>query len=166
MAENLTLDDQRRGDSQKQKKIMLAAGLVILLVVAVGGYLYLSSQPKKESPFTADFVPALGTMALYVNTTRPFVFNVQGESRDRLVEIRVQLLVRSKTDQALVQANLPLIESQILTSFSTATTEQWRDPRSREALRAQALAEVRDTLQKLLKTPAVEQILLTSYVMQ
>lgn len=166
MAENLTLDGQRRGGTQKRKKIMLAIGVVILLAAVVSGYLYLSDKPAKESAFNANFVPALGTMALYVNTSRPFVFNVQGELRDRLVEIRIQLLVRNKTDQALVQANLPLIESQIFTSFSSATTEQWRDPRSREALRAQALAEVRDTLQKLLKTPAVEQILLTSYVMQ
>ncbi|MGL5990440.1 MAG: flagellar basal body-associated FliL family protein [Plesiomonas sp.] len=166
MAENLTLDGQRRGSTQKRNKIMLAIGIVILLIAVTGSYLYLSGKPAKENELNTDFVPALGTMALYVNTSRPFVFNVQGESRDRLVEIRIQLLVRNKTDQRVVQANLPLIESQILSSFSTATTEQWRDPRGREALRAQALVEIRDSLQKLLKTPAVEQILLTSYVMQ
>ncbi|MGL5758604.1 flagellar basal body-associated FliL family protein [Plesiomonas sp.] len=167
MAENLTLDGQRRGGVQKRKKMMLAVlGGGILLSAIVGGYFYFSDKPSEDDSLKADFVPALGTMALYVNTSRAFVFNVQGESRDRLVEIRVQLLVRNKQDQALVQSNLPLIESLILTSFSTATTEQWRDPRSREMLRTQALEEVRDTLQKLLKTPAVEQILLTSYVMQ
>lgn len=105
-------------------------------------------------------------MAMYVNTSRPFVFNVSGGLRDRLVEIRVQLLVRSETDRALVQANLPLIESIILSSFSAATVEQWRDPRSRELLRDQALKEVRDSMEKLVNAPAVEQILLTSYVMQ
>ena len=41
-----------------------------------------------------------------------------------------------------------------------------RDPRSRELLRDQALKEVRDSMEKLVNAPAVEQILLTSYVMQ
>ncbi|SPZ44482.1 flagellar basal body-associated protein FliL [Plesiomonas shigelloides] len=164
MAENLTLDGNASGNNKKR---WLIIGLIALLVIGAGasGYYWFAAD-KSESLPKKGFSPVLGTMAMYVNTSRPFVFNVSGGLRDRLVEIRVQLLVRSETDRALVQANLPLIESIILSSFSAATVEQWRDPRSRELLRDQALKEVRDSMEKLVNAPAVEQILLTSYVMQ
>lgn len=164
MAENLTLDGNASGNNKKR---WLIIGLIALLVIGAGtGGYYWFAADKSESLPKKGFSPVLGTMAMYVNTSRPFVFNVSGGLRDRLVEIRVQLLVRSETDRALVQANLPLIESIILSSFSAATVEQWRDPRSRELLRDQALKEVRDSMEKLVNAPAVEQILLTSYVMQ
>ena len=164
MAENLTLDGNASGNNKKR---WLIIGLIALLVIGAGaGSNYWFAADKSESLPKKGFSPVLGTMAMYVNTSRPFVFNVSGGLRDRLVEIRVQLLVRSETDRALVQANLPLIESIILSSFSAATVEQWRDPRSRELLRDQALKEVRDSMEKLVNAPAVEQILLTSYVMQ
>ena len=164
MAENLTLDGNASGNNKKR---WLIIGLIALLVIGAGaGSYYWFAADKSESLPKKGFSPVLGTMAMYVNTSRPFVFNVSGGLRDRLVEIRVQLLVRSETDRALVQANLPLIESIILSSFSAATVEQWRDLRSRELLRDQALKEVRDSMEKLVNAPAVEQILLTSYVMQ
>lgn len=165
MAENLTLDGNASGNNKKR---WLIIGLIALLVIGAGAgsYYYWFAADKSESLPKKGFAPVLGTMAMYVNTSRPFVFNVSGGLRDRLVEIRVQLLVRNDNDRALVQANLPLIESIILSSFSAATVEQWRDPRSRELLRDQALKEVRDSMEKLVNAPAVEQILLTSYVMQ
>lgn len=165
MAENLTLDGNASGNNKKR---WLIIGLIALLVIGAGAgsYYYWFAADKSESLPKKGFSPVLGTMAMYVNTSRPFVFNVSGGLRDRLVEIRVQLLVRNENDRALVQANLPLIESIILSSFSAATVEQWRDPRSRELLRDQALKEVRDSMEKLVNAPAVEQILLTSYVMQ
>ncbi|MGL5007949.1 MAG: flagellar basal body-associated FliL family protein [Plesiomonas sp.] len=168
MAENLTLEGLRRRSASQRKKIMWVVGIVTLLAIIAGSYYFFFHRNNsiENEKIEADFLPAMGSTALYVNASRSFVFNVQGESRDRLVEISVQLLVRNEIEQQQVQANLPLIENQMITSFATATTEQWRDPRSRETLRAQVLAEVRDTLQKLLNTPAVEQILLTNYVMQ
>jgi flagellar FliL protein len=38
---------------------------------------------------------------------RPFVFNVAGGQRDRLVQIKIQLMVRGTADETLAKQNIP-----------------------------------------------------------
>ncbi|MGL5696631.1 MAG: hypothetical protein ACRCXF_06600, partial [Plesiomonas shigelloides] len=80
MAENLTLDGNASGNNKKRGLII---GLIALLVIGAGaGSYYWFAADKSESLPKKGFSPVLGTMAMYVNTSRPFVFNVSGGLRD------------------------------------------------------------------------------------
>ncbi len=52
------------------------------------------------------------------------MFNVSGGQRDRLVQIKIQLMVRGTADETLAKQNIPLIEGTLLRVFSAATSEQ------------------------------------------
>ncbi len=66
--------------------------------------------------------------AYYVILPQPFIFNVTGDKRDRLVQVKVQLMVRGDSNESTASQHIPLIESTLLQSFGAATVEQLRTP--------------------------------------
>ncbi len=97
---------------------------------------------------------------------RPFVFNVAGVQRDRLVQIKIQLQVRGAADETLAKQNIPLIEGTLLRVFSAATAEQLMTFEGKEKLRKDSLEECRRVLKDLVSSPVIEQVLFTGFVMQ
>ncbi|MGE6158855.1 flagellar basal body-associated FliL family protein, partial [Aeromonas media] len=104
--------------------------------------------------------------SLYVGMPRPFVFNVAGGQRDRLVQIKIQLMVRGAADETLAKQNIPLIEGTLLRVFSAATAEQLMTFEGKEKLRQDSLEECRRVLKDLVSSPVIEQVLFTGFVMQ
>ena len=51
---------------------------------------------------------------------RPFRFNIPGATRDRFIEIRVQLLVRGADNEENAKMHIPLIESTFIEYFFTS----------------------------------------------
>lgn len=113
-------------------------------------------EPKEEAP----------KPSLYVGMPRPFVFNVAGAQRDRLVQIKIQLMVRGTADETLAKQNIPLIEGTLLRVFSAASAEQLMTFEGKEKLRKDSLEECRRVLKDLVSSPVIEQVLFTGFVMQ
>ncbi len=63
-----------------------------------------------------------------VNIAQPFVFNVTGDAKDPLVQIKVQLMVRGSENENLARYHSPLVESSLLATLASATVEQLRTP--------------------------------------
>ena len=91
--------------------------------------------------------------SLYVGMPRPFVFNVAGSQQDRLVQIKIQLMVRGAPDETLAKQNIPLIEGTLLRVFSAATAEQLITFEGKEKLRQDSLEECRRVLNDLVSSP-------------
>jgi flagellar FliL protein len=104
--------------------------------------------------------------ALYVNIPQPFLFTVLDSDRDRLVQIKVQLMVRGSGNESLARHHSPLIESTLLSSLGSASQEQLRSPTGRSDLRDQATDEVKVTLTELVGKPVIERVLFTDFVIQ
>ena len=94
------------------------------------------------------------------------MFNVAGGQRDRLVQIKIQLMVRGAADETLAKQNIPLIEGTLLRVFSAATAEQLMTFEGKEKLRQDSLEECRRVLKDLVSSPVIEQVLFTGFVMQ
>ena len=114
---------------KKKGKMML---IIIIAVVLLGGgaaaYFLLfagGDEPAAEqlaetdaaaaaasAPASAAGKAEMGT-ALYVAMPRPFVLTC-GRRRDRLVQIKVQLLVRGSDNEELAKTHIPLIEGTLL----------------------------------------------------
>lgn len=169
----------------KKKKMIIIAAAVVLLGGGVGGYFMLSGSdapppPAAEgaaaeggAPAAADGAAAGGDAAaasmgtaLYVSMPRPFVFNVPGAARDRLVQIKVQLLVRGQNNEEMAKQHIPLIESTMLKTFSTANADDLVTAAGKDTLKALALKDVQDALVGVAGSMVVEEVLFTGFVMQ
>jgi flagellar FliL protein len=150
--------------------------VVVLLAGGGAAYFFLmgSDEPIPEStdtvtvegqPAAASNLVKTGT-ALYVAIPRPFVFNVPGSTRDRIVEIKVQLLVRGSDNEEQVKMHIPSIEGTLLTTFSTANADDLATAAGKIAIRDSALKAVQQKLIEVTGNQTVEEVLFTGFVMQ
>ena len=158
---DLKLVDKGKG---KKKLIIIAAVLVLVLAAGGGAFLFLRGNDSAASPQPVAI--STDNTAYYVAIPRPFVFNVMGFKRERLVQIKVELLVRGKPNQDLAKANVPLIESALLEVFSTATVQQLVTFEGKELLHTDALTSVVNSLTKYTGSGVVEKILFSGFVIQ
>ncbi|MFB2864633.1 flagellar basal body-associated protein FliL [Aeromonas sp. MdU4] len=165
----LTLKDPAAG-KKKKLIIIIALAVIVLGGGGAGAFLMLSGsdKPPAEAAEGKDAKPKVEAPqpSLYVGMPRPFVFNVAGVQRDRLVQIKIQLQVRGAADETLAKQNIPLIEGTLLRVFSAATAEQLMTFEGKEKLRKDSLEECRRVLKDLVSSPVIEQVLFTGFVMQ
>lgn len=173
------------GGSKKKKMIIIAAAAVVLLGGGGAAFMMMGGDP----PPAAEGSPAEGApaaegaapaadgaaaaaggpevgSALYVGMPRPFVFNVAGANRDRLVQIKAQLLVRGTQNEETAKQHIPLIESTMLRTFSKANADELVTAAGKETIKAAALKDVQEALKGVAGSPVVEEILFTGFVMQ
>lgn len=156
---------------KNSKKIIIISLVSILVVAAIAGGMWFfytastTSQTTVASSSVSTQTPQKMS-AYYIVLPDPFIFNVSGKDRDRVLQIKAQLMVRGEVNEALANKHAPLIESVLLQTFAAATVEQLRQPLGREQLRQQALTTVQATMNKMTDTPVVERVLFTGFVMQ
>lgn len=174
MAEEKELEMEEGGKNRKMMLIIIAA--VVLIGGGAAAFFLLGGSDQPVSEQTADMgatasgpAPAaagqLGS-ALYVAMPRPFVFNVPGQGRDRLVQIKVQLLVRGSDNEETAKMHIPMIEGTLLRVFSSANADDLVTEAGKIALREQSVKEVRKVMQEIAGQEVVEQVLFVGFVMQ
>lgn len=170
MADDNQLTLKNPAAAKKKQRIMIALAVTLLGASVVSVWLMLSGSTTSEQPepVAANVVgtAAPASTALYVGMPRAFVFNVAGTRRDRLVQIKIQLMVRGPADELLAKQHVPLIEGTLLRVFSAATAEQLMTFEGKEQLRKDSLEECRRVLNDLVSSPVIEQVLFTGFVMQ
>lgn len=168
----------------KKKKIIIIAAAAVLLLGGGAGYFLLSGSEEPPAvdaavapadaaaaapdavAETPDAAKANVGSALYVSMPRPFVFNVPGASRDRLVQIKVQLLVRGQNNEETAKQHIPLIESTMLRTFSKGNADDLVTAAGKDSLKAAALKDVQEALIGVAGSMVVEEVLFTGFVMQ
>ncbi len=166
-------------DGAKKSKLMLIVIIAVVVLIAGGGAAYFLLMGNDEAVpvddisqmatgSEEDMSPTMANKgtALYVSMPRPFVFNVPGASRDRLVEIKVQLMLRGSNSEEQVKMHIPSIEGTLLRTFSTANADDLVTEAGKTAMRDTALKEVQKTLLDITGNTTVEEVLFTGFVMQ
>ena len=159
----------------KKKWLLLGGGAALLVVLAVVAFFMFSGgdntaqSPSNSAVAGADSGQAAnepkGT-ALYVALPRPFVFNVPGASRDRMVQIKVQLLVRGSNNETLAMRHIPLIEGSLLETFSSSNADELGTVGGRDALKNKALSDLQQAMIEVVGSVVVDEVLFTGFVMQ
>jgi len=170
-------ENENSGGSKKLLIIIIA--VVVLLIGGIGAYFLLSgpSEPMSEDMTMEDSIQTDDASdseemivesgdAFYVGMPRPFVFNVSGYGRDRLVQIKVQLLVRGSEQDTIARKHIPLIEDTLLTVFSASNAEKLATFLGKQELRREALDAVQQALEPIVGKPVVEKVLFVGFVMQ
>lgn len=164
------------GQAKKKKLIIIIGAAVLLAIVAVAAVLMMSGDSAEPAPAEAGAAEAAVAAdpnatankgsALYVSMPRPFIFNVPGATKDRLVQIKVQLLVRGSNNEETAKVHIPLIESTLLRTFSTSNAEELITVEGKENLKKKALKEVQEALVGVAGSEVVDEVLFTGFVMQ
>lgn len=175
--EELKIDD----GGGKKKLPLIIGGVVAALAIGAAGYFFLfagddapaaeqledaaQSQDAQETAAAAATPAKTGT-ALYVAMPRPFVFNVPGVGRERLVQIKVQLLVRGSDNEEAAKSHIPMIEGTLLQVFSNSSADDLVTEAGKIALREKSVSEVKRVMKDIVGQETVEQVLFTGFVMQ
>lgn len=159
-----------------KKKLIIIIVAAVLLLGGGGGAAWFfffsghgSKQDAKEGSAATDKTPeqlAAEKEAFYVGFPRAFIFNAHGTVRDRLVQIKVKLLVRGPENEALAKQHAPLIEGTLLQVFSATTVEQLSTVEGKTKLKKDAVDAVAKAMKDLIGKPVVEQVLFIGFVMQ
>ncbi|KUI98857.1 flagellar basal body-associated protein FliL [Vibrio sp. MEBiC08052] len=154
----------------KKKLLIIIIALVVLLLVGGGAAFFMmgsdEESPTAEPEQSVAKVDTKSEPVAYVSLPQPFVFNVTGDKRDRMVQIKVQLMVRGSENENQARYHSPLIESSLLSTFASATVEQLRSPNGRIELRDRATKDIQTALSKAVGEPVIERVLFTDFVMQ
>lgn len=170
---------QMEEGGKKGKMMLIIIIVVVLIAGGAGAFFFLGGSDEaapaegieggsaQASGGDVGGMPTanLGT-ALYVAMPRPFVFNVPGAGRDRLVQIKVQLMVRGSDNEELAKMHIPMIEGTLLRVFSTANADDLVTEAGKVAIKDQSVREVQKAMQDIAGNQVVEQVLFTGFVMQ
>lgn len=168
-------------ETSKKSKLPLIV-IIIVAVLGAGGAAWYFLFSGSDEP-VAEEAPAQATQtgsgqsasatgnakvgtALYVAMPRPFTFNVPGSGRDRLVQIKVQLMVRGSDNEETAKMHIPLIEGTLLQVFSGSNADELITEAGKVALRESAVSEVQKVMNETVGANVVEQVLFTGFVMQ
>ncbi|EGR2699027.1 TPA: flagellar basal body-associated protein FliL [Vibrio parahaemolyticus] len=165
-------EEQLQGaDAPKGKSKLLI--IIIAVVVLLGGggaaaFFLMGSDDsaQAEEAESQQTQAAAANPIAYVNLPQPFIFNVTGDRRDRLVQIKAQLMVRGSENEQLARYHSPLVESSLLSTFASATVEQLRSPTGRVELRDRASEDIKAALNAAVGKPVIEKVLFTDFVIQ
>lgn len=154
----------------KKKLLIIIIAAVVLLAGGGGAAFFMMGSGGDEAAANAEQkaeqVAAPTAPVSYVNIAQPFVFNVTGDSKDRMVQIKVQLMVRGSENENLARYHSPLVESSLLATFASATVEQLRTPNGRIELRDKATEDIKAALNQAVGKTVIEKVLFTDFVMQ
>ena len=152
-------------------KLIIIIAIVSILVLGGGGaaayFLLFAEEPvDTDAQEVIEELIDTSLAAMYVGMPRPFVFNVPGQTRERLVQIKVQLMVRGTENDALARLHIPLIEGTLLQVFSATNAEDIATGAGKEALKLTATKEVQSRLMDVTEQRVIERVLFTGFVMQ
>jgi len=192
--EDLSLDDPKEeseneeGEStgSKKKLIIIAAAAAVLLIGGGAAAYFLlmgdsdeSANPVAESEITevegdveeavkpAEVVPPPPKGdAIYVSVPEPFLVNIKSGKRTRMMQIKIQFMVRSKEAEDAVKTHMPLIRNNMLDFFSTADANEVRTREGRDALKDGALKTAKKVIKEQVGFDAIEMVLFTGFVVQ
>lgn len=168
MAEKNEELDIPDGKKSKKKLILIIVLVLLLIGGGVGAYLYLFSAPAEEVLATEEaVVPEIAQdPASYVIIPKPFVFNLTGDKKRRVAQVRVQLMVRGIENEDIARKNAPLIQNELLTIFASADYNALITADGRIKLREQATQAVKSALNELENKEVIERVLFTDFVIQ
>ncbi|MBW2941595.1 flagellar basal body-associated FliL family protein [Zhongshania aquimaris] len=154
------------------KKIIMIAVQVLVLVAAVGGTWFFMHEPAPEPVAVgADGKPAAAEMDQkkepeYYSLSPSFVVNLQNERGIRFLMIEIDLMTRKDDVFSKVEQYEPRIRNDLLMLFSKLDREAIATAEQRQTLQNEALATINGVLKAESGKPGVEAVYFTKFVVQ
>ncbi|WP_172962292.1 flagellar basal body-associated FliL family protein [Hydrocarboniclastica marina] len=154
-------------EKKSLKTILIAAVLVIVAVaISVGATMFVLSGSNDEAEGEeAQAETVVPEPLQYFSFPKAFVTTVASENRARHLQVFVALAYRDSAVEAALNTHAPLLRSRLLALFGRGDYMALQSADGREALKAEALQVLNDTLAAEGAAP-VERVLFTNFVLQ
>lgn len=158
------------GKSRRMQFLIIVIGVaVVLLGGGVGAAWWLSSAKHPASAPAASApqpAPPAGP-PLFLALDPPFVVNFDSEQAVRFLQVAVQLETRDPETIEMLKTNDPIVRNDLLLLFGNQKYARLATREGKEALRTEALEDVRRVLSQAGGHPErLEAVYFTSFVMQ
>jgi len=169
MAEEENTDTPKGGS--KKKLILIIIIAVVLLSAGAAAYFLLAGDNSEAEAEQVEQQKSTESIekreeTTYIAMPRPFVFNVMEGKRDRLVQIKVQLMVHGRGNALRAKKHIPLLEGTLVQVFGAATAEQLRSPVGKAQLREYSLQALNEATSKVENKELIIKVLFTGFVLQ
>jgi len=159
-------EENAEAAGNNKRKIVIIA-LVALLALGGGGAAFMLNGGDSEAA-TADAVDgATRGDPVYIALDPAFVVNFQDKSQHtKFLKAELNVVTYEDGVPEAVAKHMPAIRNDLVMLFSRQIYEDLLAQEGKEALRAEALAEVQAVIEKQTGKPGVEDLFFTSFVMQ
>jgi flagellar FliL protein len=150
------------------KKIIIIALAVLLLLGLGGGLTWFLVSPGDETAATEEGQAAEEEPkppAIY-HALDHFVVNLPPGERAKLLQVEMEVMVRSPELVEFLKHNDPMIRHKLLELLGTRKGSELRDRAGKEKLQADALAAIQGIVTELGGPGEVEAVYFTNFVMQ
>ena len=174
--EDLDLGEEKQGASKGKLMIIIGAAVLVLALCGGAAWFFMSGDEEAGAE-TADTEQADGDKkaaeeeeekgpAMYHSLAPVFVANLPPGSGAKMLQVGVDVMMRSQELLDFIKLNDPMIRHKPLDLFSTQDAKTLRKRAGKEKLQAAAL----EVIQKIVKEQdgpgKVEALYFTSFVMQ
>ncbi len=148
--------------------IMLGAALLVLGGGGYGGYaLFLQPDPETEAEAGAEMAQDDRPEQLYYPILPPITTNFSdGSGRRRFLQVSLEVMAHEQKVIDAVKDHNAVLRNSLLLTFSEIDYERAVTRDGKEALRQQALEDVRTVLAEITGDPGVKDIFFTGFVLQ
>ncbi|NVJ60328.1 MAG: flagellar basal body-associated FliL family protein [Gammaproteobacteria bacterium] len=169
--EEQELELEVEGGGGKSKMLLIIIGAVAVLLIGAGAaWFFLSGEDDSgdspDSTETTEQVDEVKAPAIYIGVPEAIVSPVAGESKDRIVQIKMSFVVRSPESEDLVKKHMPRLKNDLLMLVSASSADRIITPEGRNELQTKCLEVVQQTMKQLEGAEHVEKVLFVSFVMQ
>lgn len=136
--------------------LILAKGLFILCFLVLSGPLLAEDEEAAESEEGADGEAVAEKQVIYLPFKPAFVINYGGAGRLRYLKTDVSLRVASINAANSVRRHMPYVRNNLLMLFASQTNKTVSSQEGKEKIRADALEQIRDIVEREEQTPREE----------
>jgi Flagellar basal body-associated protein len=150
---------------ERRSRMPLVIGVVVLLALGAGGYLWQSHRTAHATKTKAAAVD-VSKGELYLPLEPAFVVNFRDDESLRYLQVGVTLMSHDPDAINVAKGADPVLRDGLVALFSNQKFSIISDPVGRQKLQEQALATVRKIVQARLGRPGIDALYFTSFVMQ
>ncbi len=150
---------------ERRSRMPLVIGVVALLALGAGGYLWQShrtAHATNAKPAAVDVSKA----ELYLPLEPAFVVNFRDDESLRYLQVGVTLMSHDPDAINIAKGADPVLRDGLVALFSNQKFSIISDAAGRQKLQEQALVTVRKIVQARLGRPGIDALYFTSFVMQ
>jgi len=167
MAEDDVTDLEQPVKKSRGKGKLLVVVILGLLIVGggVGGTFYFLNRQKSDNKTAHAKAPP--KESYYLPLDPAFVVNFQsGDSRARFLQVTLDAVTHDKAVLDEIKKHMPVIRNNLVMLFSSQTYKSLITSQGKEKLRAEALKEIQQVMEKETGKKGVDNVYFTSFVMQ
>ena len=164
--ENETENEAAAPAPKKRGWLLISLIALVLLGGGGGAAWFFVLGPKGDGAETADAEHETHGEPVYFTLAENLVVNFRSPGGTRFLQVGIDLMTYDADAVHALEKHAPVLRSDLILLLSDQSQETLLSREGKEALREEALAEVRRVMTELNGKPAVESLYFTSFVMQ